>query len=63
MPCSVLLMVQTRESDERAVHERTVRYDYRYVQIERKSHRPPARSTVQVYEAADGQIDFAIGIA
>jgi transposase len=33
-----------------------VRDDNRYFQIERQSHRPPARSTVQVYEAADGQI-------
>jgi hypothetical protein len=35
-----------------------VRYDNRYFQIERQSHRPPARSTVQVYEAADGQIEI-----
>ncbi len=37
MPCSVLLMVQTRESDERAVHERTVRYDYRYTSVKHVS--------------------------
>jgi transposase len=34
------------------------RYDNRYFQIERQSHRPPARSTVQVYETADGQIEI-----
>jgi hypothetical protein len=35
-----------------------VRYDNRYFQIARHSHRPPARATVQVYEAADGQIEI-----
>jgi hypothetical protein len=35
-----------------------VRYDNRYFQIERQSQRPPARSTVQVYEAADGEIEI-----
>ncbi len=35
-----------------------VRYDNRYFQLERQSHRPPARSTVHVYEAADGQIEI-----
>lgn len=35
-----------------------VRYDNRYFQIERQSHRPPARSTVVVYEAADGSIEI-----
>ena len=35
-----------------------VRYDNRYLQIERQSRRPPARSTVRVYEAADGQLEI-----
>jgi transposase/head-tail adaptor len=35
-----------------------VRYDNRSLQIERQSGRPPARSTVLVYEAIDGQIDI-----
>ena len=35
-----------------------VRYDNRYLQIERQSHRPPARSTVIVYEAATGQLEI-----
>jgi transposase len=37
-----------------------VRYDNRYFQIARQSHRPPARSTVQVSEAADGAIEIGI---
>jgi len=35
-----------------------VRYDNRYLQIERQSHRPPARSTVTVYEANTGQLEI-----
>jgi transposase len=35
-----------------------VRYDNRYLQIERQSHRPPARSTVTVYEAPTGQLEI-----
>jgi transposase/head-tail adaptor len=35
-----------------------VRYDNRSLQIERQSHRPPARSTVTVYEAATGQLEI-----
>jgi transposase len=35
-----------------------VRYDSRFFQIERQSQRPPARSTVQVFEAADGQVEI-----
>jgi transposase len=35
-----------------------VRYDNRYLQIERQSQRPPARSTVTVYEAATGQLEI-----
>jgi hypothetical protein len=35
-----------------------VRYDNRFFQLERQSGRPPARSTVLVYEASDGAIDI-----
>jgi transposase len=35
-----------------------VRYANRYFQVERQSHQPPARSTVQVCEDASGQVDI-----
>jgi hypothetical protein len=35
-----------------------VRYANRYFQIERQSQRPPARSTVRIYEGANGQIEI-----
>lgn len=35
-----------------------VRYENRYLQIERQSHRPPARSSVTVYEASTGQLEI-----
>jgi transposase len=35
-----------------------VRYDNRYLQIERQSHRPPARSTVTMYEAPTGELEI-----
>ena len=35
-----------------------VRYDNRYFQLERQSHHPPARATVQVYEGPDGAIEI-----
>lgn len=35
-----------------------VRYDNRLLQIERQSGRPPARSTVLVYETSDGQLEI-----
>jgi transposase len=35
-----------------------VRYDNRFFQLERQSGRPPARSTVLVYEASDGAIEI-----
>lgn len=34
-----------------------VRYDNRLLQLERQSHRPPARSTVLVFEDAAGQLE------
>jgi transposase len=35
-----------------------VRYDNRLLQLERQSGQPPARSTVLVYEAMDGQLEI-----
>jgi hypothetical protein len=35
-----------------------VRYDNRLLQLERQSGRPPARSTVLVYESSDGQLEI-----
>ena len=35
-----------------------VRYANRHFQLERQSHQPPARSTVQVFEDATGQIEI-----
>jgi transposase len=35
-----------------------VRYDNRQLQLERQSGRPPARSTVRVYEAIDGELEI-----
>jgi transposase len=35
-----------------------VRYDNRLLQLERQSGRPPARSTVLVYEALDGELEI-----
>jgi hypothetical protein len=35
-----------------------VRYDNRFFQLERQSGRPPAGSTVLVYEASDGAIEI-----
>jgi transposase len=35
-----------------------VRYDNRYFQVARQSQQPPARSTVQVFEAQDGTLDI-----
>jgi transposase len=48
----------------RLQHERTVsndwvvRYANRFFQLARQSQRPPARATVQVYEAMEGQIEI-----
>ena len=35
-----------------------VRYDNRFLQLERQSHRPPARSTVRVFEDVAGQLEI-----
>jgi transposase len=59
IPRGVRLDAVFRLEDTRTVsNDWVVRYDNRYFQIERQSHRPPARATVQVYEAADGQLEI-----
>ena len=59
IPRGVRLEAVFRLTETRTVsNDWVVRYDNRLFQIERQSQRPPARSTVQVYEAADGQIEI-----
>ena len=59
VPRGVRLADVFRLEETRTVsNDWVVRYDNRYFQIERQSHRPPARATVQVYEAADGRIEI-----
>jgi len=59
IPRSVRLATVFRLEQKRTVsNDWVVRYDNRFFQIERQSHQPPARSTVLVYEAADGQIEI-----
>lgn len=60
VPRRVSLDAVFRLEETRTVsNDWVVRYDNRHFQIERQSHRPPARATVQVYEAPDGQIAIA----
>jgi transposase len=59
IPRGVRLDAVFRLEEKRTVsNDWVVRYDNRFLQIERQSHQPPARSTVLVYEAADGQIEI-----
>lgn len=59
IPRGVRLDAVFRLEEKRTVsNDWVVRYANRYFQIERQSQRPPARSSVQVYEAADGQIEI-----
>jgi transposase len=59
IPRSVRLDAVFRLAEKRIVsNDWVVRYDNRYFQIERQSQRPPARSTVEVCEAADGEIEI-----
>jgi transposase len=59
IPRTVRLDTIFRLEEKRTVsNDWVVRYDNRFFQIERQSHQPPARSTVLVYEAADGQIEI-----
>jgi transposase len=59
VPRGVRLDQVFRLEEKRTVsNDWVVRYDNRHLQIERQSHRPPARSTVLVYEATDGQLEI-----
>jgi transposase len=59
IPRGVRLDVVFRLEEKRTVsNDWVVRYDNRYLQIERQTHRPPARSSVQVYESVDGDIEI-----
>jgi transposase len=59
IPRGVRLEAIFRLQDTRTVsNDWVVRYDNRYFQLERQSHRPPARALVQLYEAVDGQIEI-----
>jgi transposase len=59
VPRGVRLEAVFRLEQKRTVsNDWVVRYDNRLFQVERQSHRPPARGTVLVYEAADGQIEI-----
>ncbi len=42
----------------RSSNDWVVRYDNRLLQLERQSRRPPARSTVRVFEDVDGQLEI-----
>lgn len=59
IPRGVRLDAVFRLEEKRTVsNDWVVRYANRYFQIERQSHRPPARATVLVYEAVDGQLEI-----
>jgi transposase len=59
IPRGVRLDAVFRLEDTRTVsNDWVVRYDNRFFQIERQSHRPPARATVHVHESADGQVEI-----
>ena len=51
------------EEKRTVANDWVVRYDNRLLQLERQSSRPPARSTVLVYEAVMASWRFAIAIA
>ena len=59
IPRGVSLDVIFRLEETRTVsNDWVVRYANRWFQLERQSHRPPARSTVRVFEDAAGQIEI-----
>jgi transposase len=59
VPRAVQLDQVFRLEEKRTVsNDWVVRYDNRSLQIERQSGRPPARSTVLVYETSDGQLEI-----
>jgi len=59
MPRGVRLDHVFRLEDHRTVsNDWVVRYDNRFFQLERQSHRPPARGTVVVCEDAAGNLEI-----
>jgi transposase len=59
VPRRVSLDEVFRLEEKRTVsNDWVVRYDNRLLQLERQSGRPPARSTVLVYEAIEGQLEI-----
>lgn len=59
VPRGVKLDQVFRLEEKRTVsNDWVVRYDNRLLQLERQSGRPPARSTVLVYEASDGALEI-----
>jgi transposase len=59
VPRGVSLDKVFRLEEKRTVsNDWVVRYDNRLLQVERQSHRPPARSTVQVVEDVAGQLEI-----
>lgn len=59
VPRGVRLDTVFRLEEKRTVgNDWVVRYDNRLLQLERQSGRPPARSTVLVYESIDGQLEI-----
>ncbi len=59
VPRRVSLDQVFRLEEKRTVsNDWVVRYDNRLLQLERQSGRPPARGTVLVYEAVDGQVEI-----
>ena len=59
VPRGVSLAAVFRLEETRTVsNDWVVRYANRLLQLERQSHQPPARSTVQVFEDAAGQIEI-----
>lgn len=59
VPRGVRLDQVFRLEEKRTVsNDWVVRYDNRLLQIERQSHRPPARSTVRVFEDVAGQLEI-----
>jgi transposase len=58
-PRGLLLDQVFRREETRTVgNDWVVRYDNRYLQLERQSHRPPARSAVHVFEDPAGQLEI-----
>lgn len=59
VPRGVQLEQVFRLEETRTVsNDWVVRYDNRFFQLERQSHRPPARGTVRVLEDAAGQVEI-----